>query len=296
MGSYATCQLGLKSFTVLAPSTPYGEALARAFSHAVEAGGGSVRHQVTYAPEPASFRNEARELTGRADPAKRPDYIEAERKVLREISDPFRQRKALEKLRKSLPPLVDFDAVFIADGWKTASIIAPALAFEDLMLNGCEPQEVELVQRTLQGAQLPKVQLLGWGGWSSPELKARGGKAVDCAVWVDGFSPDSSQPGTRRFVHAFGAAHDGAVPNLLNAVGYDSAKMLLRVWKTHELETNPDRFRDALADLSGFNEATGPTAFNHDRQAQKPLFLLRQEPSGVKDLPVSQSCRMVSSR
>jgi ABC-type branched-subunit amino acid transport system substrate-binding protein len=203
----------------------------------------------------------------------------------------FRKRKALEKLRSSLKPIVDFEALFIPDDWKSVGLVAPALAVEDIITNACDPDDLERIRRTTGNKNLRTVTLLGTNQWSSPkgrsgipELVERGGKFVTCSVYVDGFYVDSERPPTKRFVEAYRRAYpDQREPGLLEAIGYDSAGMFRRVVERARPATRAE-FRERLAGLKDFEGATGRTSFDDAREATKPLFLLHIENDGVREV------------
>jgi ABC-type branched-subunit amino acid transport system substrate-binding protein len=116
----------------------------------------------------------------------------------------------------------------------------------------------------------------------------RGGKFVLCSVFVDGFYADSAHEPTKRFVRAFGEAYKDATPTLLDAVGYDSARMLRQLVDRQTASLDRAGVRDALANLKGFDGATGRTSFNEKREAEKPLFFLTIDPKGVRELQPSE--------
>ena len=51
-----------------------------------------------------------------------------------QIDDAYRKKKAFERCRDVVSPLIDFDALFIPDDYRTVSYIVPALAAEDILL------------------------------------------------------------------------------------------------------------------------------------------------------------------
>jgi branched-chain amino acid transport system substrate-binding protein len=123
-----------------------------------------------------------------------------------------------------------------------------------------------------------------------PELVERGGKFVTCSVYVDGFFVDSQRPATRKFVSDFREAYKDVdkEPGLLEAIGYDSARMLRQIIEKQRPRTRAE-MRDALSNLKNFEGATGRTSFNDKREAVKPLFLLSVDGRGVKELTPDQT-------
>ncbi len=145
LAAWAVDVMGYKSFAVLYPNTPYGVEMTSDFWDQVSAKGASVRGAESYANDQTTFTTEAKKLVGRYYLEDRTDYLEA-LKELKEANkesnaDAFRRRKALEKARKDLQPIVDFEALFIPDEWSRVGLIAPALAVEDIITNTCDAKE-----------------------------------------------------------------------------------------------------------------------------------------------------------
>jgi ABC-type branched-subunit amino acid transport system substrate-binding protein len=231
LARYTIDVLGFKRFAILYPNKPYGVELTNAFWDELQKRGAQVRGVESYDHDQTTFTAEAKKLVGRYYLEDRHDYLEASAKIQASAMNAFRKRKAMEKLRSSLKPIVDFEALFVPDDWRSVGLVAPALAVEDIITNACDPDDLERIRRTTGNKNLRTVTLLGTNQWSSPkgrsgipELVERGGKFVTCSVYVDGFYVDSERPATKRFVEAYRHAYpDQREPGLLEAIGYDSA-------------------------------------------------------------------------
>ncbi len=296
LADYGVKVMGFKQWALLYPDMPYGIELANDFWDNVLSLGGDVRGAETYAFDQTTFTTEAKKLVGRYYLEDRADYLEAQRDIRKGTGDDFRKRKALEKARSSLEPIVDFDAIFIPDEWKRVGLIAPALAVEDIITTACDPRDLERIKKTTGKKDLKTVTLFGSNLWSSPkgragvpELIERGGKFVVCSVYVDGFYADSARPATRRFVKAFQEQYKdlGRDPGLLEAIGYDSAAIFRSVLDRARPQ-NRQEFRQGLSAVKGFEGATGRTTFNERREAEKPLFFLTIDRNGVREIPPNE--------
>jgi ABC-type branched-subunit amino acid transport system substrate-binding protein/nucleotide-binding universal stress UspA family protein len=303
IAEFAMKQKGFKSFAMLYPNLPYGVELANDFWDYVTENGGQVRGAESYAHDQTTFTTEAKKLVGRYYLEDRLDYIESMREVAQQTSgmDAFRKRKAMEKAKGNVEPIVDFDAIFLPDEWRRVSLVAPALAVEDIVTNACDARDVERIRKTTGKKDLKTVMLLGTNAWSSakgasglPELIERGGKFVTCSVYVDGFFVDSQRPATQRFVKAYRQANTGD-PGLLEAYGYDSARIVRQIMESKQAPRSRGEFREALTNLKDFDGATGKTSFDEKREARKPLFLLSVSNKGITEVPPDQTASLGGS-
>jgi len=289
---YGVDVMGFKSWAMLYPNVPNGQELTHDLWDGLEERGAVVRGAESYAYDQTTFTPEVKKLVGRYYLEDRGDYWQKAREASQGASDEFRKRKALEKVRSGLDPIVDFDALFIPDEWKRVSLVAPALAVEDIITNACDQRDIERIRRTTGKKDLHPVTLFGanlWGGSPKgrsglPELVERGGKFVYCSIYVDGFFADSARPATRKFVKDFRAQYPevNRDPVLLEAIGYDVARMFRQVMD--QKPRTRAAFRELLSQLKDFDGATGKTTVNDQREAQKQLFFLTIDAKGVHEL------------
>ncbi len=271
----------LERSIVLYPEIPYGTELKAAFTAAVEARGGAVVRAVGYEADRANFSPMVKELVGRsnAQVEKRADWREAQRTIAKEIQDPYRRAKALEKARKELPPQIDFDVVFVPDFARTVTLLAPTLAVEDVV-TACDPAEVERIQKVSPWTVRP-VLLLGANGWDDPAIVEKAARYVECAVFVDGFFPGSERAETRRFVEAFQKAH-ARPPTILEASAHDAAAMVAQALAAGA--GGRKEMRDALAGQRPFPGATGEVTFDARGEPVRALFFLTVDKGVIREL------------
>ncbi len=294
LADYAVGTLGFKSFGVLYPNIPFGTEMANEFWDEIEKRGAVMRAAESYQYDQTTFTAEAKSLVGRLYMEDRTEWIEMLRAFREENKnlDDFRKKKAMEKLRKELKPVVDFDALLLPDSWQRVSLVAPALAVEDIITNGCNKRDIEKIEKTTGETKVKTVLLLGPSTWSSPknattkeyELVERGQKFVECSVYVDGFWDGSKRPATKTFVDAFHDAYKDVQPTLLDALGYDTAGMLKQVIDKSSPRSRGE-LRDRLGQVKDYDGATGMTRFDDAREERKPLFLLEIDPRhGIQEL------------
>jgi outer membrane PBP1 activator LpoA protein len=148
IADYAVKVRGFKHFAMLYPNIPYGVELANGFWDEVVERGATVRGAESYAHDQTTFTNEAKKLVGRYYLEDRIDYIEGVHDVNAQSMDAFHKRKAVEKVKSGLAPVIDFEAIFIPDDWKRVSLVGPALAVEDIVTNACDPRDLERIRKT----------------------------------------------------------------------------------------------------------------------------------------------------
>jgi hypothetical protein len=263
------------------------------FWEQVEKRGASMTGAESYSYDQTKYTEEAQKLVGRFHKEDRQEYREALQDLRDEKElDDFHKRKRVEKIRSTLEPVVDFEALLVPDSWQKVGLVAPALAVEDIITNACDPKDLEKIKKTTGKKDLKTVTLLGPSTWSSPkgrsgspELVERGGKFVACSVYVDGFYEGSSRKATKAFVAAFKKEHGpDTTITLLDAVGYDTAAMLrLVVEKGHPKNRND--FTSLLLGLKNYEGATGTLSVGDNREAQRELFILTIDSKGnVKEV------------
>jgi ABC-type branched-subunit amino acid transport system substrate-binding protein len=281
LAELAMARRGMRRFALLYPQIPYGQELATSFWDEVAARGGEVRAAESYDHDRTTFAPVVKSMVGKLWLDERQDYLDQVKDLMKEEQDPYRRRKAIERLRDRLPPVVDFDAIFIPDFAKNVALVAPALAVEDVVTQTCDQKEVERIRKVTGREDLKPVQLLGANGWDDPALLEKAGKYVECAIFVDGFFPGSERADTKAFVSAFQAKY-GHPPSILEASAYDAARMIRRALEAGA--TTRDAVRDQLSTLKGFAGATGTLSFDARREIAKPLFYLTVEKGALREL------------
>jgi branched-chain amino acid transport system substrate-binding protein len=270
---------GLRRVVVLYPEIPYGTELRTAFGAEVEARGGSIVRAVGYEGDRANFAPMVKELVGRSQVEQRADWREIQKTITKEIQDPYRRAKALEKARKELPPVIEFDVVFVPDFARGVTLLAPTLAVEDVV-TACDPHEIERIQKVSPWTVKP-VLLLGANGWDDPAIVEKAGKYVECAIFVDGFFAGSERAETKRFVEAFQKAQ-ARVPTILEASAHDAAGMVAAAMARGV--SGRQEMRDALAKQAPFPGATGDVVFDARGEPVRTLFFLTVDKGVIREL------------
>lgn len=256
---HATEQQGLLRFAVMYPRNAYGESARDLFVSAATAKGASVTRIVGYDPEGKDFRKEAQDLGQK-------DYV-ARSAEWREMTRIAKERKHdVDKL--VLPPIIDFDAIFLPDNYRRASLVASSLAYEEFPIGAFRP--------AFSGGG---VTLLGLNGWHSEQIVELGGEYMQSAVFVDAFLPTSNDPSVMDFTSAYQLAYTRE-PVMLDAVAYDTARVVAAAVQAG----GPDRdaIRDQLFEVKLIGPVTGATGFGSDREIARTLEVLTVGRSGIE--------------
>lgn len=239
--------MGLKRFAILYPRDPYGIELAKEFWREIESLGGAVSAVESYATGQTDFRDELRRLVGT-------QYINARKKEYARIQDSvslLAKGKNKKNEKGELMPIIDFEALFIPDGYKAIGQIAPTLTYLDI----------------------DGIRLLGTNAWNSNQLIERAWPYVEGSVFVDGFFADSSRPEVSSFVALYRSSFKKS-PTIHAAQGYDSMKLTMAAL-AQSSSSMRSAVRDALVNVKGFSGPSGRMVkFNESRDAQKELFLI----------------------
>lgn len=136
-------------------------------------------------------------------------------------------------------------------------------------------QEVGLIIRQARELGLT-VPFLGGDGWDADVLGKIAGEAINGSFFSNHYSSEDPTPAVQEFIAKFKAKYKGELPDAMAILGYDS--MLLMADAINRAgTTNGRQIRDALAETTGFPGAAGKITIDAERNAQKPLVVLRVE-------------------
>ena len=260
--AYAAEELGAERFAVLYPDDNYGRGMRDRFWHAVEEHEGYMVAASAYDPAATDFAEPIRRMIGyqlllpleRRALEERDQFLRRGRRLRPEHAQLVPELAARMKGPEGepLPPIVDFDALFIPDSHDKIVLIAPQLAFHELT----------------------GVQLLGSDGWNHPELLEIAQEHVYGAVISALFDSNSRFPFVARFVDDYIATF-GAPPNTHSAHGFDAANLVLE-----QLAAGADtrsELREGVLQTRGYPGASGVMSLLPDGNARKRPFLMTVE-------------------
>jgi hypothetical protein len=148
-----------------------------------------------------------------------------------------------------LPPIVDFDALFIPDGYDKVQLIAPQLALHEI----------------------DGVRLLGSSEWYNPDLIQDGGRHMRGAVISTSFDAQSSYEIVHDFVVGFEETFHTA-PDGFSAGAFDATSIAL-MQLAGGSETR-EQVRDGILRVHGYPGVSGVTSIQSDGNARKRPFLM----------------------
>ena len=259
---HAMRTLGAQRFAILYPGDAYGRGLRRLFWNAVEERGGVVAGVASYDPGATDFGDPIRKLIGY------PLLSSAEKQALKQRGEmekrarrlPPDEAAALRVKARALtgpdgallPPIVDFDALFIPESYEKVVLIAPQLAFHEAV----------------------GMTLLGPNGWYHPDLVRIGREHVEGAVFTAHFYGESGLGFVRDFDGRFEAAY-AEQPDVLAAQAFDAANLVLM--QLADGADSREDVREGVLEIEGYPGVTGVLTMRADGNARKRPFLLAVE-------------------
>lgn len=258
---YAYDKMGLRRFAILYPNSDYGRDMMRAFWRAVEQLGGEIRGAEPYGVHDTNFNDPIKKLVGRfhLDARQRDTYWEGLNRKARDES-------------LHVPPIVDFDAIFVPDIGRRARLVLPFLAYWDVELKSAPDLDARVFAHKYGGHTPQLVQVLGGSGFNDQRFAQRVGKAGHNAVFVDGFIPDSLA--AEAFVADWTAAHQRPPPPLA-AHAYDATQI---VAKAVLGQTDRAAVRRALLAVRDHKGLFGDATVSGDGEVHFDLHVLTIDP------------------
>ena len=259
LADHAMRELEAQRFAILYPRDAYGRGVSSLFWEAVEQRGGRVVALAAYDPDAVDFGDAIRRLVGyELLTAEEKEVIVEREKLTRSARRLPTKEAALvrEEARgmlgpddDPLPPIVDFEALFIPESHEKVVLIAPQLAFH-----------------AATGAIL-----LGTEAWNHPDLVSIARKHVEGAYFTASFYGDSSVAYVRefadRYLETFGAPADD-----FSATAYDAARLVLL--QLARGSNSREDVRDRILEVKAFPGVSGVLSMQPDGNARKRPFLL----------------------
>ncbi len=259
--------LGITKFAILYPNDAYGVESANIFWDEVLARGGQIVGAQIYEPNETDFSSHMERLVGRY-------YVEDREDEYKFLLRDWAKKQKTISARKSipedlLPPIVDFQALFVPDSVKALGQIAPMLAYQNIK----------------------DVRLLGTNLWNTDALITRGERHVEKALFVDSLFASDPEFRNSRFFREFRRVY-GEDPGLFEVQGYDTGLMLRQIIASGE--RSRVGLAEKLARLQNFPGALGPLVMTEQREVYRqvvPLTVQKGQIVRFTDTPTTSNVR-----
>jgi len=234
--------MGLKRFAILYPDNSYGQFFLDIFWDRLEEMGGMVTAVEPYKADETDFAEQIKKMAGLYYP--RPESLTQKLLAMR---TPEEEESII--FPEEPQPIIDFDMVFIPDNFQRVAMIAPQLAYYDVL----------------------DVLLAGTSAWQSPQLIETAGDYVQGAIFSSGYFEGLGDAGVGSFVEEYKANFD-AEPGILAATGYDTIKYLMEVISDEDVRTRRTLKKALL--YYYFDGVTGGISFDFHGEVEKESLLL----------------------
>jgi len=251
----------LKRFAIMAPDNSYGRTSVETFTRQVVEQEGEIAIAIYYDPEASDLRASASEL-GRKD-------YKARWREFKDLKEEA-EEVGMDPDKVVLPPLVDFDAIFIPDSARRVPLVASALAYEEFAIGAFKPKK-----------DMTALPLLGLNAWHNEKLPELGARYVRDSLFVDAFSVHSVNPEVEAFVSRYTAAL-GQPPGVFEALVYDIGRMVGVTTKTKP--ESRQNFREAMAGVGLSRPIAGGGRFGENREVERTLLVFTIDREGILEV------------
>jgi ABC-type branched-subunit amino acid transport system substrate-binding protein len=252
---------GMTKFAILYPNDPYGIEYANLFWDEVLARGGQITAAQTYLPEEKDFNGPISRLVGTFYLEDRVDEYSSR------LKEWYGQQKVITSRvtppADLLPPIVDFDALFIPDGIKALGQIASMLRFHDV----------------------DKVRLLGTNLWNNPSLVERGTSLIENSLFVDAKTVVDNSIQKTKFYQDYKRLYNEE-PSVFEAQAYDTAVVLKHL--IEQGARSRGSLRESLTKVRQFQGIVGDINVNEDREFTRALSVLTVKSGKIKSADPSE--------
>jgi branched-chain amino acid transport system substrate-binding protein len=248
---HAIQNLGMKKFAIVYPNDKLGAELGNSFWDAAETLGGSIVGVEFYAPGQTDFKTVVEKLAGLY-------YSDARQRELDLLAKDRETNKIIRRTKKNeafyqLKPIVDFEAVFVADNSEVAGQLLPTFAYRDI----------------------ETIKFLGTSAWNSPEFIARTQSYGENSLLVDAYLPGGKSSQASQFTEKYKNTF-GQDPTTLEALAYDAGRLL---WYIASKSSNYNTISRAgllteLQSVKNFSGVTGEITYKNG-QLFRPMKLIQ---------------------
>ncbi|MEK7358706.1 MAG: penicillin-binding protein activator, partial [Bdellovibrionota bacterium] len=251
--------LGLKRFAIVYPNDAYGTEYANLFWDEVKARGGEIVGAQSYDADTKDFSPQVQRLTGTFYLEDRASEYQQRLRAYQEKNPKRSLRSSAPSIEDILPPIVDFDAVFIPETATGVGQIVPSFAYNNVR----------------------GIRFLGTNAWNSEALVRRAGKGVEGSVFIDSVLTTDPAFRSSEFFTSFKGTFDEE-PGRNEIQAFDSAAILRQLIGSGE--TTRVGLQSRLASLQNAPGALGRVSSAGEREFRRPTTILTV--SGGKIVPL----------
>lgn len=259
---FAFDQLGARKFAIVFPNDSYGVEFSNIFWDHVLARGGQITAAQTYDPEETDFSEITQKLLGTF-------YVEARaeeyRQRLAQLKAAGKYKKQTKKTRDHwaeeniLPPIVDFDVVFVPD---SSRALGQILAF-------------------MKYNEVRDMNYIGTNLWNSPDLPKRVAGENAGLYFVDAIDISQGTPQDNEFFKNYLAQYNES-PTLPEVQAYEAAK-IVRI-QLGAGAVNRDDLASRLRYMGRTQGVTGELRMSDQRELERPIHILTLDEGLVKKI------------
>ena len=125
------------------------------------------------------------------------------------------------------------------------------------------------------------MPFVGGDGWDSGKLIEVGGEAMNGTYFTNHYAADDTLAVVQEFVSAYKQRFGGETPDAMAVLGYDAALILFDAISRAGSD-DPTKIRDALSRTVGFPGVSGTTTIDAERNARKPIVVVKIEDGQIK--------------
>jgi branched-chain amino acid transport system substrate-binding protein len=237
-------KMKLTRFAIVYPNDAYGIEFANIFWDEVLSRGGQITAAQPYVSGETDFRAVIQRLVGSYYVEDRRDEYNLRLKQWKE-----KNKNARNSPDDLLPPIVDFEALFIPDNAKALGQIAPMLEFNDVK----------------------NMTLLGTNLWNTSSFLQRVGKYGESTIFVDTYTASESSQEKQKFEESYQKIF-GDKPDPIVTQSYEVAKILRSL--IEKGARSRSSIQESLSKINNFPGVSGALTMSENREIQKPVTVL----------------------
>ncbi|MBC7742712.1 MAG: penicillin-binding protein activator [Bdellovibrionaceae bacterium] len=263
---YAYEKLGARKFAILYPNDTYGVEFSNIFWDHVLARNATVTAAQSYDAKENDFTDVIRKLIGTYYPEGRAEEYRDRSKELRLAKkEKLEKNKAKKPTREHefeeniLPPVVDFDVLFLPDSGKTLGQVMAFMKVNDV----------------------PKMTYLGTNIWNTPDIVKRAGTQAENIFFVDALDLNDSSVRETAFFKEYSAQYSEE-PTLIEMQAFESAKMVRDVLLSGA--STRENVAGRLRSLGRSSGVTGELRMSNLREIERPIHVMSLEKGVIKKI------------